>query len=67
MQTRTKGRQTFTNVSKELLYVNYFNSTGQLVRVPLFDSALQNFYWQYDDKGEHLLQMRFYQVSTNVN
>jgi hypothetical protein len=66
VQTRTKGKQTFTNVSKELLYIYYYNSKGQLVRAPLFDSSLQNFYWQYDNKGLKNLQMRFYQVSTTV-
>jgi hypothetical protein len=67
VQTRTKGQQTFTNVSKELLYVYVQSSTGQLVRVPLFDPSLQNFFWQYDNNGLKNLQMRFYQVSTNVN
>lgn len=66
VQTRTKGQQTFTNVSKELLYIYYYNSKGQLVRVPLFDSSLQNYYWQYDNNGLRNLQMRFYQVSTTV-
>ncbi|MGZ3437970.1 MAG: hypothetical protein ACXVDD_00550 [Polyangia bacterium] len=66
VQTRTKGQQTFANVSKELLYVYYYNSKGQLVRAPLFDSTLQNFYWQYDNKGLRNLQMRFYAVATTV-
>jgi hypothetical protein len=66
VQTRTKGQQTFTNVSKELLYIYYYNAKGQLVRVPLFDSSLQNFYWQYDNNGLRNLQMRFYQVATTV-
>jgi hypothetical protein len=66
VQTRTSGKQTFTNVSKELLYIYYYNSKGQLVRVPLFDSSLQNYYWQYDNNGLRNLQMRFYQVSTTV-
>lgn len=66
VQMRTKGQQTFTNVSKELLYIYYYNSKGQLVRVPLFDSSLQNFYWQYDNNGLRNLQMRFYQVATTV-
>jgi hypothetical protein len=66
VQTRTKGQQTFTNVSKELLYVYYYDSTGRLVRVPLFDSTLENYYWQYDNHGLKNLQMRFYEVSTTV-
>ena len=66
VQMRTKGQQTFTNVSKELLYIYYYNSKGQLVRVPLFDSSLQNYYWAYDNNGLRNLQMRFYPVSTTV-
>jgi hypothetical protein len=66
VQMRTKGQQTFTNVSKQLLYIYYYNSKGQLVRVPLFDSSLQNYYWQYDNQGLRNLQMRFYPVSTTV-
>ena len=66
VQMRSKGQQTFTNVSKELLYIYYYNSKGQLVRAPLFDSSLQNYYWAYDNKGLRNLQMRFYQVSTTV-
>jgi hypothetical protein len=67
VQMRTKGQQTFTNVSKQLLYIYYYNSTGQLVRVPLFDSSLQNYFWQYDNNGLKNLALRFYMVSTNVN
>lgn len=63
---RTKGQQTFTDVSKQLLYIYYYNSTGQLVRVPLFDSSLQGYYWSYDNNGLKLLQMRFYPVSSTV-
>jgi len=66
VQMRSKGQQTFTNVSKELLYIYYYNSKGQLVRVPLFDSSLQTYYWQYDNNGLRNLQMRFYPVSTTV-
>jgi hypothetical protein len=66
VQMRTNGKQTFTNVSKELLYIYDYSSTGTLVRVPLFDSTLQNYYWQYDNSGLKNLQMRFYPVSTTV-
>jgi len=66
VQTRTKGQQTFTNVSKQLLYIYYYDATGKLVRVPLFDSSLQNYYLQYDNNGLRNLQMRFYPVATTV-
>jgi hypothetical protein len=67
VQTRTKGKQTFTNVSKELLFV--FADTdgdGVVERHPLFDDALQNFFWQLDNNGLRLLQYRFVPVSTTV-
>jgi hypothetical protein len=69
VQTRTKGKQTFTNVSKELLFVSVIDATtGKLVRIPLFDDRLENFFWQYDNNGLKLLQKRFYDgVATNVN
>lgn len=64
--TRTSGKQTFSNVSKELLYV-YVYLDGVLTRIPLFDSRLEDYYWAYDNNGLKLLQMRFYEISTNVN
>jgi len=57
----------FTNVSKYLLYVYAdYNADGTVERVPLFGSALQDFYWQYDNNGLKLTQLRFYQCSTTV-
>jgi hypothetical protein len=66
VQTRTSGKQSFTNVSKQLLYIYYYDSTGKLVRVPLFDSSLQDYYWSYANNGLKLLQLRFYECSTTV-
>jgi len=65
--TRTGGKQTFTNVSKQLLYVYAdTNQDGKLERYPLFDGALQDFYWQYDNNGLRVAQLRFYQTPTVV-
>lgn len=62
VQTRTKGKSTFTNVSRELLYAYVdLDGDGVLERYPLFDDKLQDYYWQYDNNGLKLLQMRFYQ------
>ena len=67
VQIRNKGQSTFTNVSKELLYVYVdVDGDGKLDRVPLFDDRLQNYYWQYDNNGLRLLQMRFYYISSTV-
>ncbi len=65
---RDKGRGSFTNVSKTLLYVYAdVDGDGIIDRVPLFDSRLQEYYWSYDNQGLKLAQLRFYEVSTNVN
>jgi len=64
---RSKGKSSFTNVSKDLLYIyNDVDDNGTLDRVPLFDSRLQDYYWQYDNNGLKLLQLRFYDIPTNV-
>lgn len=65
---RNKGQSSFSDVSKLLLYLYVdLNADGVVERYPLFDSALQDYYWQYDNNGLKLLQMRFYPVSSNVN
>jgi hypothetical protein len=68
VQTRTKGKQTFTNVSRELLFVFAdVGGDGTLERFGLFDDRLENFFWQYDNNGLKLLQYRFFEIPTNVN
>jgi hypothetical protein len=65
---REKGRSSFTNVSKTLLYVYAdVDGDGIIDRVPLFDSRLQDFYWSYDNQGLKLAQLRFYEIPTDVN
>ena len=67
VQMRTKAKQSFTDVSKELLYVYAdTDGDGKLERYPLFDDALQDYFWQYDNSGLKLLQLRFYPVSSTV-
>jgi hypothetical protein len=64
---RTKGQQTFTNVSQELLYTYVdTDGDGKLERYPLFSDALASYYWSYDNAGLKLAQLRFYEVSTTV-
>lgn len=67
--TRTAGQSKFTNVTKKLLYI-YVDITDDgvvnPVRYPIFDDRLQDYYWQYDNKGLKLLQLRFYQIPTSV-
>ena len=64
---RGHGRSTFDNVSKYLLYIYAdINGDGVLDRVALFDSALQSYFWDYDNQGLKLAQIRFYDCSTTV-
>ena len=65
---RDKGKSTFDNVSKELLYVYYdLDGDGTAERYPLFDKRLEDYFWSYDNKGLKIAQLRFYDVPTNVN
>jgi hypothetical protein len=65
--TRTKGKQTFTNVSQQLLYVYAdINGDGTIERSPLFGDATSSYFWDYDNSGLKLAQLRFYEVSTTV-
>lgn len=65
---RSKGKSTFTDVSKYLLYVYAdLDGDGTAERYPLFDEALQDYFWEYDNNGLKLLQMRFYPIASNVN
>lgn len=68
VQVRSTGKSSFTNVSKQLLYVYAdLDGDGVLERMPLFDDRLQDYYWQYDNNGLKLMQLRFYPIPTNVN
>jgi hypothetical protein len=60
--TRKSGKQTFTNVTSELTSAIVSLDGGLTYqRVALFSGGLQDFYWQYANKGLRLLQLRFYQ------
>lgn len=70
--TRTKGRSTFTNVSKDLLYVDVClavdlagNCTDSVVQ-PLFSDDLDSYFWEYDNNGLRVAQLRFYNVETEA-
>jgi len=70
------GKVTFTNVTAELLTivlrVEILDEEGYVtdtlcVRVPIFDDSLENEYWEYDNNGLKLLQVRFYDCPTDVS
>jgi hypothetical protein len=71
---RTKGKQSFVNVSAELLSITItVDPTANTalatclgvtattdVTLSLFNGCLQNYFWNYDNQGLKLLQLRFY-------
>jgi hypothetical protein len=75
---RTKrGVEKFVNVSQDLLYVDacveWDTYTGECLRtdqLPLFSDANGNtyddeqYFWQYDNQGLRVAQLRFYDVET---
>ncbi len=65
---REKGKSWFDNVSRELLYIYVdMDGDGTVERYNLFNLALEDYFWQYDNSGLKLAQLRFYEVPTNVN
>lgn len=68
VSVRTKGKTSFTNVSRQLLFLDAdIDGDGVVDRLSLFDPALQDFLWQVDNAGLRLLQLRFYPIATDVN
>ena len=72
--TRSRGKSSFQNVTSDLLFITIVvdplaNPTlaaclgvtaTQQVTLPLFDACLENFFWNFDNHGLKLLQLRFY-------
>lgn len=62
------GKPTAKNVSRDLLYVYVdLDGDGSLERYPLFSDELQDYFWSYDNNGLKLVQLRFYELPTDVN
>lgn len=58
---RDKGPEKFQNVTNALTSLVYYNtSTGKYERVALFAGDFEEWFWQYDNKGLKLAQIRFY-------
>ena len=61
---RTKGKSTFENVTKELLTLcldTVLDTTVKCdTRVQLFSSDFYQYFWDYDNNGLRLAQLRFY-------
>src|SRR6266404_7068882 len=59
--TRSKGPSKFTNVTTQLTTITFIDpTTGLPVTVSLFDAALQDYFWNYQNNGLRLAQLRFY-------
>jgi len=65
---RKKGKSTFTNVSKELLTLclEYDEFGNCINRVGLFDDEAWQYFWDYDNHGLKLAQLRFYPIETDL-
>ena len=64
MLVRKSGRSKFANVTKELttLCLDTDTTPGCDTRVGIFDDGLQDFFWDYDNNGLRLAQLRFYPI-----
>jgi hypothetical protein len=59
--TRSKGPSKFANVTTQLTTITFIDpATGNPVTVSLFDPALQDYFWNYQNSGLRLAQLRFY-------
>lgn len=64
---RKPGKNSFVNASKELLYIWVdIDADGKLEHINLFSSDYYGYFWDYDNSGCKLVQMRFYDLSTTV-
>jgi len=65
---RKRGKSDWGDVTEELLSiafeVNIYDADGTLigtdiVQIPLFDDRLEGEFWEYDNDGMRLIQVRF--------
>jgi hypothetical protein len=60
---REKGKSSFTNVSRSLLSLSVdLDGDGVAETYSLFDDALTDYFWDYDNAGLRLAQLRFYEL-----
>ena len=61
--SRGKGKSSFEDVTKELttIYVD-MDADGTPERYKLFDEELWTYFWDYDNNGLKIVQLRFYPV-----
>ncbi len=58
---RKNGKSNWDNVTEELLFVSAnFDTDPTNEHVQIFDPMFDSYYWQYDNQGLKLVQLRFY-------
>lgn len=73
-----RGRSSFENVSRTLLTIYVENDiiftdsdgveqTIKAGRYNIFDDTFEDYFWSYDNDGLKLLQLRFYEVPTDIS
>jgi hypothetical protein len=62
---RGTGQSKFTNQTDNLLFITLCVN-GKTVSTPIFANSLDTYFWQYDNQGLRLAQLRFYQVPTAI-
>lgn len=64
---RVWGKSTAVNVADTLLGMYVYDCANDRWEFKeLFDDDLENYYWEYDNKGLKVLQLRFYACSTST-
>jgi len=67
VMVRSSGPSKFNNVTQALLYVyTDTDGDGRVERYPLFSDPMASYFWDYDNVGLKLAQLRFYEVPTTV-
>ncbi len=63
---RGTGKSTFTNVTTQLttIYAD-IDGDSDMERVNLFDEDLRDYFWNYDNRGLRLAQLRIYPNQSN--
>jgi hypothetical protein len=65
---RGHGNQKFTEVSQQLLTIYAdINDDGIQEEIGLFDDDTYGYFWNYDNHGLKLVQLRFYEIASDVS
>jgi hypothetical protein len=63
--TRSSGKSSFSNVTSDLLFLTTCVN-GKSVSTPIFSQNYSGYFWDYDNMGLRLAQLRFYQIPSPV-